>query len=193
VNPQQSPAGLAAQPVPLGPRRGRTGVSVGRAARQRQRRRSRAEHHLAVAAQGVHPPRPRHAGPQRRGGPPARHRSRPPAHRPTGHPRSGPGVRGAQPWRSPSPPTVTGRAVPVGPSRRAVRHLGRQGGGRAVQRKPRPQAHHPRLGDHPTGCAGADLHLRRGRDKRTTTHNHSCQLPIRADTGCWNPTDDPCR
>jgi hypothetical protein len=29
--------------------------------------------------------------------------------------------------------------------------LGRQRGGRAVQRKPRPPAHHPRLGDHPTG------------------------------------------
>jgi hypothetical protein len=33
----------------------------------------------------------------------------------------------------------------------AVRHLGRQRGGRAVQRKPRPQAHHPGLGDHSTG------------------------------------------
>ena len=53
---------------------------------------------------------------------------------------------------APSPPeTVTGRAVPVGPPRRAVRHPGRQRGGRAVQRKPRPPAHHPGLGDHPTG------------------------------------------
>jgi hypothetical protein len=43
---------------------------------------------------------------------------------------------------APSPPTVSGRAVPVGPPRGAVRHLGRQRGGRAVQRESRPPAHH---------------------------------------------------
>ena len=109
----------------------------------------RAGHHLAVAAQGLRPPRPRHAHPQPRSRPPARHRRRPPAHRPAGHPDPGPGVRGPQPRRPPRPRTVTGRAVPVGPPRRGVRHPGRQRGGRAEQRKPRPPANHPRLGDHP--------------------------------------------
>jgi hypothetical protein len=48
------------------------------------------------------------------------------------------------------PGTVTGRAVPVGPPRGAVRDAERGRGGRAVQRKSRPPANHPRLGDHPT-------------------------------------------
>jgi hypothetical protein len=72
----QQPGGLAAQPVPGRPGRGRTGLPARRAARQRQRRRGRAGHHLAVAAQGVHSPRPGHAGPQPRGRPPAGHRRR---------------------------------------------------------------------------------------------------------------------
>jgi hypothetical protein len=42
-------SGLAAQPLPLRPRRGRTRLPACRAARQRQRRRGRAGHHLAVA------------------------------------------------------------------------------------------------------------------------------------------------
>jgi hypothetical protein len=85
--------------------------------------------------------RPRHASSQPRGRPPARHRRCPPAQRPAGHPEPGPGVYGAQPRRAPGPRTVTGRAVLVGPPRGAVRDLGRQRGGRAGQRKPRPQAH----------------------------------------------------
>jgi hypothetical protein len=116
--------GLAAQPVPHQPGRGRTRLRPGRAAGQRQRRRHRARHHLAVAAQSLHPPRPRHAYPQPRGRPPARYRRRPPARRSAGHPRTGPGVCGPQPRRPPGPRTVTGRAVCVGPPRGAVRHLG---------------------------------------------------------------------
>jgi hypothetical protein len=56
--------GLAAQPVPRRPGRGRTRLRPGRAARQRECRRGRAGHELAVAAQGVHPPRAGHASPQ---------------------------------------------------------------------------------------------------------------------------------
>jgi hypothetical protein len=47
-------------------------------------------------------------------------------------------------------PSSISRALSVGPPPGAVRHLGRQRGGRAVQRKPRPPANHPGLGDHPT-------------------------------------------
>jgi hypothetical protein len=121
-----------------------------RATRQRQRRRHPARHNLAVAAQGLHPPRPRHAHPQPRSRPPARHRRRPPAHRPAGHPKLGSGVCGPQPGRPPGPRAVTGRAVSVGPPRGPVRHLGCQRGRRAVQRKPRSPAYLLRLGDHPT-------------------------------------------
>ena len=64
-------------------------------------------------------------------------------------PTAGPGVCRPQPRRSPGAAAVAGRAVPVGPPRRGVRHPGRQRGRRAEQRKPRPPAHHPRLGDHP--------------------------------------------
>jgi hypothetical protein len=74
--------------------------------------------------------------------PPARHRRRPPAQRPVGHPGPGPSVRGPQSQDPPGPSQAGGRAVPVGPPRGAVRHLGRQRGGRAIQRKPRPPAHH---------------------------------------------------
>ena len=52
---------------------------------------------------------------------------------------------GALPARERSPAEL----YAVGPPRRGVRHPGRQRGGRAEQRKPRPPAHHPRLGDHP--------------------------------------------
>src|SRR5215211_2843935 len=59
-------AGLAAQPLPHRPDRGRTRLRLrfGRAARLRERRRQPAGHDLAVAAQRLHPPRPRLAGPQ---------------------------------------------------------------------------------------------------------------------------------
>jgi hypothetical protein len=117
--------GLAAQPLPHRPGRSRTRLRPGRATRQRQRRREGAGHDLAVAAHSVHPPRARHAGPPPPGRAPARHRRRPPAHRAAGHARPGPGVCGPQPWRPPRPATVTGRAIPVGPPRRAVRHARR--------------------------------------------------------------------
>jgi hypothetical protein len=77
--------GLAAQPLPGRPARGRAGLRRSRAARQCQRRRPRVGHHLAVTAQSFHPPRPRHAGPQPRGYPAAGDR-RPPAHRAASHP-----------------------------------------------------------------------------------------------------------
>jgi hypothetical protein len=72
-----------------------------------------------------------------RGRPAAGHRRRPPAHRATSHRPPGPGVRGPQSGRLPGPRTLAGRAACVGPPRGAVRHPGRQRGGRAVQRKPR--------------------------------------------------------
>jgi hypothetical protein len=74
-------------------------------------------YHLAVAAQGAHPPRPGHAGPKPRGGPPARHRRRPPPQRPTspaGHATAGSGVHGPQPRPAPAPtrpPTRARRAA----------------------------------------------------------------------------------
>jgi hypothetical protein len=56
-------------------------------------------------------------------------------------------------WPSTPAPSRPGngrrRAACVGPPRRGVRHLGRQRGGRAVQRKPRPPPNHLGLGDHP--------------------------------------------
>jgi hypothetical protein len=73
--------------------------------------------------------------------------------RPAGRPRPGPGLRSARPWRPPRPRTVVGSAVPVDPARGAVRHLGRQRSGRAVQQESRPPANHPGVGDHPTGRA----------------------------------------
>ena len=63
-------------------------------------------YHLTVAAQGAHPPRPGHAGPQPRGGPPARHRRRPPPQRPTspaGHATAGSGVHGLNHVQLPPP------------------------------------------------------------------------------------------
>ena len=41
-----------------------------------------------------------------------------------GDPQPGSGVCGPQPWCPPRPPTVGGRAVPVGPPRGAIRHPG---------------------------------------------------------------------
>jgi hypothetical protein len=114
--------------------------------------RGRTGHDLAVAAQGLHPPTasawPPPATPRLCASVPSPPPAGTPASRP---PRPGPGLRGAQPWRPPRPRAVVGRAVPVGPPRGAVRHLGRQRGGRAVQRKSRPPAHHPGVGDHPPG------------------------------------------
>jgi hypothetical protein len=117
-------AGSPAQPLPHRPRRGRTRLCPGRTARPRQRRRHPAGHQLVVAAQGLQSPRARHASSQPRGGPPARHRRGPPAQRPAGHPKPGSGVSGPQPGRSPSARTIAGRAIPVGPPGRAVRHPG---------------------------------------------------------------------
>ena len=75
-----------------------------------------------------------------------------------------PAGRPPRPWArcllrsilAPSPPTVSGRAVPVGPPRGAVRHLGRQRGGRAVQRESRPQTTTGprRSSDEPTAATG---------------------------------------
>jgi hypothetical protein len=56
-------SGLAAQPLPGRPRRGRTRLRPGRA-RQRQRRCDRARDQLAVAAQGLRSPRAGHASSQ---------------------------------------------------------------------------------------------------------------------------------
>jgi WhiB family transcriptional regulator, redox-sensing transcriptional regulator len=72
-----APARLAAQPLPHRPGRGRTCLSARRAAGRCQRRREGAGHHLAVAAQSLRSPWPRHADPQPRSGPPAGHRRRP--------------------------------------------------------------------------------------------------------------------
>jgi hypothetical protein len=81
-----TPAGTgpAAQPLPHRPRRGPTGLPARRAARQRQRGRGRAGHHLAVAAQSLPTAWARHASLEPRGRPPARDRRRPPAHQPAG-------------------------------------------------------------------------------------------------------------
>jgi hypothetical protein len=85
------PSGLAAQPLPDRPRPGRRRLPARRTARQRQRRHGRARDHVAVAAQGLHLPRSRHAHSERRDRAIAA-----PANWPTGHPGSGSGVRGAQ-------------------------------------------------------------------------------------------------
>ena len=79
-----------------------------------------------------------------------------------------------------SPRAVTGRAVPVGPPRRGVRHPRRQRRGRAVQRKPRPPTHQPRLGDHSAGRP----HPAAGRP----THQPARAPPSRA---CQPPQTDP--
>jgi hypothetical protein len=78
-------SGLAAQPLPLRPRRGRTRLCLGRAAGLDRCGRDPAGHDPAIPSQGLHSPRVEHAGPQPRGRPPARHRDRPPAPRPVGH------------------------------------------------------------------------------------------------------------
>jgi hypothetical protein len=78
-------------------------------------------------------------------------RSRPPASAATGRPR--------RPWTRclwPSTPALSRLGNGMRPScmsgpARGARHLGRQRGGRAEQRKPRPPTRHPRLGDHPPG------------------------------------------
>jgi hypothetical protein len=60
--------------------------------------------YLAVAAQGLHLPRPGHAGPQPRGGPPASHRRRPPAQRPAGDAGPGPTFVALNPGALPARP-----------------------------------------------------------------------------------------
>jgi hypothetical protein len=143
-------AGLAAQPLPGRPRRGRMGLRLGRAPRQRQRRRPAAGHppgrHYAK-------PSPATALAIRRATltPSDSGRSPPPAHRPAGPTRPGPGVCGPQPGRPPRSGTAGDRAAGVGPPRRGVRYLGRCRGGRAEQREPGPPTNHPGLGDHPPG------------------------------------------
>jgi len=85
---------------------------------------------------------------------PGRSRTRlrgPPEWRAGGHPAPGPGIHGAQPWGAADSRVAGGGAVWVGPPRGAVRHSGRQRGGRAVRRTPRSPTHHPGLGDHPPG------------------------------------------
>jgi hypothetical protein len=131
--------GLAAQPLPGRPRRSRTRLPARPTARQHQRRRGRVGHHLAVTAQSLHPPRARHARPQPRGGPPARHRRRPPPQRPTspaGHATDGLDVRDAQPRPAarparPNPNKSCGSAGPrrsrpsaTAPSSRSTRRAG---------------------------------------------------------------------
>jgi hypothetical protein len=56
---------------------------------------------------------------------------------------AGPGVYRRQPQCAPGAAADTGRALPVGPPRRGVRHPGRQGRRRAEQRTPGLPAHHP--------------------------------------------------
>jgi hypothetical protein len=143
------PPGLAAQPIPRRPGRSRTRLRPGPTVRQRQRRRGRAGHHLAVAAKafarhGLGMPALHPEAVRQRAIGAARQRSGQPA-TPTLDP-----VFVALNLGASRPGTVTGRAVPVGPPRGAVRDAERGRGGRAVQRKSRPPANHPRLGDHPT-------------------------------------------
>jgi len=72
-----------------------------------QRRRHGAGHHLAVATQSLHPPRPGHARAQPRGGLSAGHGCGQPPRRSAGHPRTGPVFvalnPGALPAREQSP------------------------------------------------------------------------------------------
>jgi hypothetical protein len=98
------PAGLAAQPVPGRPRRSRARLRAGRGARQREYRRGRAGHHLAVAAQGLHPPRARHARRQLRSRPATGHRRCPPAQ---------PASRPPRPWIRCSRPSTPASSPPV--------------------------------------------------------------------------------
>jgi WhiB family transcriptional regulator, redox-sensing transcriptional regulator len=138
--------GLAAQPLPRRPRRSRTSLPARRTTRLDQRGRRGARHHLALAAQSLHPPRPGHAGAQPEGRPAGRG-GRPPAHGLAGHPRPGPGVRDAQPRPAPHPSPVRRGAGRAGPPCRGLRGLGCPGGGGVAHRKPRRQAQHPGLGD----------------------------------------------
>jgi hypothetical protein len=146
--------GLAAQPVPRRPGRGRARLRVGRTAGQRQRR------HPIWARPGYRcarlSPATAWACPPATPKPSASALSPRPAAAPAGRP--------PRPWArcllrsilAPSPPTVSGRAVPVGPPRGAVRHLGRQRGGRAVQRESRPPTTTGprRSSDEPTAATG---------------------------------------
>ena len=97
-------SGLAAQPVPGRPRRSRARLRAGRGARQREYRRGRAGHHLAVAAQGLHPPRARHARRQLRSRPATGHRRCPPAQ---------PASRPPRPWIRCSRPSTPASSPPV--------------------------------------------------------------------------------
>jgi hypothetical protein len=112
------------------------------------------------------------------------------ARRPAGRPRPGPGLRSARPGRPPRPRTVVGPAVPVDPAQRAVRHLGRQRGGRAVQRTSRPPANYPGVGDHPTGRAqppaGGPAHQPRRAPLRRPSRPHQ---PVAATPGVADAAD----
>jgi hypothetical protein len=118
------PAGLAAQSVPCRPGRGRARLPARRTTRLGERRRSRAGHHLAVAAQSLPAARAGDSGPQPRGDPPARDRRRPKAPPATTRGGHRPGVCGAQPRRSDHPGPHRPGAGRQGTARRGLRGPG---------------------------------------------------------------------
>jgi hypothetical protein len=183
------PAGLAAQPLPHRPGRGRTRLRVGRTAGQRQRRRPRIGHDLAVAAQGLHPPRPGHARPQPRSRPPARHRHGQPPRRPAGHPDPGPGICGAQPGCPPRPPTIAGRALPMVRREEQYATLGANvvvelhGESHARRQPPAPG----RSSDEPTAATGWPTNAPAAPIAATPTEPTAPAAPTNPRSGRWRP------
>ena len=97
---------------------------------------------------------------------------------------------GALPARERSPAEL----YAVGPPRRGVRHPGRQRGGRAEQRKPRPPAHHPRLGDHPPRRPQPPAGRPTRQPPRPPPHRPSRPhqpIPANPRSGRWWPMPDP--
>ena len=113
-----------------------------------QRRRHGAGHHLAVATQSLHPPRPGHARAQPRGGLSAGHGCGQPPRRSAGHPRTGPVFvalnPGALPAREQSPAELYQWI-------RREEQYATLGANVVVELNSESHArrpHHPRLGDH---------------------------------------------
>jgi hypothetical protein len=90
---------------------------------------------------------------------------------------------------APSPPTVSGRAVPVGPPRGAVRHLGHQRGGRAVQRESRPPTTTGpgRSSDEPTAATGWPTNAPAAPTAATPTEPTAPAAPTNPRSGRWWP------
>jgi hypothetical protein len=90
---------------------------------------------------------------------------------------------------APSPPTVSGRAVPVGPPRGAVRHLGRQRGRRAVQRESRPPTTTGpgRSSDEPTAATGWPANAPTAPTAATPTEPTAPAAPTNPRSGRWWP------